>query len=108
MATKIAPGRGPAEMTDGYSISGSQAKSVALKPGGTLRGGKRFSVSGPLFGGSWTAPSRTRLAKAQRIMLPLLPPASVFVREIVAPGGVSKGKENARHENRNHPGPRAL
>src|SRR5579864_3681075 len=39
-------------MTDGYSMSGSQAKRVALKPGGTLSGGKRFSVCGPVRGGS--------------------------------------------------------
>src|SRR5687767_11472929 len=35
-------------MTDGYSMSGSQAKSVALKPGGSFSGGKRFSVAGPV------------------------------------------------------------
>src|SRR5262245_38794273 len=39
-------------MTDGYSMSGSHAKSVALKPAGTFSGGKRFSVGGPTRGGS--------------------------------------------------------
>src|SRR5262245_39316049 len=39
-------------MTDGYSISGSQAKSVALKPAGTFSGGNRFSVCGPVRAGS--------------------------------------------------------
>src|SRR5262245_49373374 len=41
-------------MTDGYSMSGSQANSVALKPAGTSRGGKRFSVAGPVWG-CWAA-----------------------------------------------------
>src|SRR6266480_3950259 len=58
MATKMAPGFGPIEMTDGYSIMGSQANSVALKPAGTLSGGKRFSVAGPIFG-AWS-PSNAR------------------------------------------------
>ncbi len=51
MATKSDAGRGPAAITEGYSISGSQANSVALKPGGTFSGGKRFSVAGPVDGG---------------------------------------------------------
>src|SRR5262245_25974486 len=33
-------------------MSGSHANSVALNPGGTLSGGNRFSVCGPVFGGS--------------------------------------------------------
>src|ERR1700722_11896640 len=52
MATKMAPGFGPTAMTDGYSMSGSQANSVALKPGGTFSGGKRFSVAGPVGAGA--------------------------------------------------------
>src|SRR5688572_12448079 len=52
MATNSDPAFGPAAMTDGYSISGSQAKSVALNPGGRRSGGKRFSVAGPVFAGS--------------------------------------------------------
>src|SRR5438094_3330861 len=52
MATNTDPGRGPRAMTDGYSMSGSQAKSVALNPAGTFSGGKRFSVSGPVLFGS--------------------------------------------------------
>src|SRR5262249_5669301 len=31
----------------------SQAKRVALKPAGSCSDGKRFSVCGPVFGGSW-------------------------------------------------------
>src|SRR6516165_2097315 len=45
-------------MAEGYSMSGSQANSVALKPAGTFRGGKRFSVCGPVRGGS--PPARVR------------------------------------------------
>src|ERR1043165_1331888 len=55
-------GRGPKARTEGYSISGSQARSVALNSGGTLRGGNRFSVSGPVVPDAWAtarrAPSR--------------------------------------------------
>src|SRR5947199_10725924 len=47
--------RGPKARTEGYSISGSHAKSVALNCGGTFRGGNRFSVSGPVRAGSWAA-----------------------------------------------------
>src|SRR2546428_794907 len=52
--------RGPKARTEGYSISGSQAKSVALNCGGTLRGGKRLSVSGPIRAASWPAARQTR------------------------------------------------
>ena len=51
-------------MAEGYSTSGSQANSVALNPGGTFSGGKRFSVSGPVFGGSF--PARGSQARATR------------------------------------------
>src|SRR5688500_14446899 len=44
--------RGPRASTEGYSIRGSHAKSVALNCGGTLSGGNRFSVSGPVPAGS--------------------------------------------------------
>src|SRR5262249_52516100 len=37
-------------MTDGYSMNGSQANSVARNPDGNLRGGKRFSAWGPVGG----------------------------------------------------------
>src|SRR5262249_27616398 len=36
-----------AAITEGYSMSGSQAKRVALNPAGTTSGGKRDSVCGP-------------------------------------------------------------
>ena len=49
IATNTAPGRGPTEMTDGYSIRGSHANKVALNPGGTVMGGNRFSVAEPIF-----------------------------------------------------------
>jgi len=41
--------------TEGYSIKGSQAKSVALNCGGSLSDGNRFSVSGPVRAGSSAA-----------------------------------------------------
>src|SRR5207247_171929 len=66
MATKRLPGRGPAAMTEGYSMSGSQANSVALKPAGTLSGGKRFSVRGPVRGGSSPRRAATQLARKRR------------------------------------------
>src|SRR5262245_55444162 len=44
-------------MTEGYSMNGSQAKSVALNPGGSLSGGKRFSVRGPVWGPSPPPPA---------------------------------------------------
>src|SRR5258708_6858903 len=51
-------------MTEGYSISGSHAKSVALKPAGTRSGGKRLSVCGPVCGGR---PARLKkIPKKQR------------------------------------------
>src|SRR5689334_15879312 len=39
-------------MAEGYSMSGSQANRVTLKPFGTFSGGKRFSVCGPVRAGS--------------------------------------------------------
>src|SRR5438046_1105674 len=60
MATKRVPCRGPPAMTEGYSISGSQANSVALKPGGTFSGGKRFSVAGPGRGAAPAPQERTQ------------------------------------------------
>src|SRR6266542_3585286 len=60
-------GRGPNARTEGYSINGSQAKSVALNPGGILRGGNRISVSRPVRIDSWAAARRapSRAAKMQ-------------------------------------------
>src|SRR5262245_23453710 len=52
MATKSEVAVGPAAMTDGYSMNGSQANSVARNPGGNLRAGNRFSVCGPVRGSS--------------------------------------------------------
>jgi len=49
------PRRGPNASTEGYSINGSQAKRVALNCAGTVSGGNRFSVSGPVRAGSWGA-----------------------------------------------------
>src|SRR4051812_27974186 len=63
MATKIEPGRGPGATAEGYSTSGSQAKRVALNPGGTLSAGNRFSVSGPVRGG----PSPAQVEPPSRI-----------------------------------------
>src|SRR5437899_484866 len=51
--------RGPKARTEGYSISGSHAKSVALNCGGTFSAGNRFSVSGPVRVGSWAAARTT-------------------------------------------------
>src|SRR5262245_18235176 len=63
MATKSEFAVGPAAMTDGYSMNGSQANNVVLNPAGSLSGGKRFSVSGPVSGRSSprpaNAPTRT-------------------------------------------------
>src|SRR5438477_6235527 len=56
MATKSEFAFGPAAMTEGYSMNGSQANSVALNPGGSLRGGKRFSVRGPVRGSPRSPP----------------------------------------------------
>src|SRR5262245_38757552 len=52
-------------MTEGYSMSGSQANRVALKPAGTLSGGNRFSVAGPVRGARSPARPRTP-ARAMR------------------------------------------
>src|SRR5262245_54982986 len=63
MATKSVPVRGPAAMTEGYSMRGSQANRVALKPGASFRGGNRFSVAGPVCGGL-AVPRETTQARA--------------------------------------------
>ena len=52
--------RGPPARTEGYSISGSHAKSVVLNCGGTLIGGNRFSVSGPVRAGYRAAARQAR------------------------------------------------
>src|SRR5947208_722251 len=66
MATKSELAFGPAAMTEGYSINGSQAKSVAWNPGGSFKGGKRFSVAGPERGPSPARPANAlaRTSKA--------------------------------------------
>src|SRR4051794_22787700 len=64
MATKTEPGRGPAAIADGDSIRGAHAKSVARNPGGTLSGGNRDSVSGPVRGGASPALARAANRKA--------------------------------------------
>src|SRR5262245_47209216 len=56
--TKSEPVLGPSAIAEGYSINGSQAKSVAVNSAGTLRSGNRFSVSGPVRVGFSAAPSR--------------------------------------------------
>src|SRR5262245_53180371 len=66
MATNRLFAVGPAAITEGYSISGSQAKSVTLKPGGTFNGGNRFSVCGPVFGGSSPRLPTKALAKMKQ------------------------------------------
>src|SRR5687767_13028940 len=70
MATNSELAVGPAAMTDGYSMNGSQANSVALNPGGSLRGGKRLSVSAPVSGlflpSPANAPMRTTVQSARR------------------------------------------
>src|SRR5262245_41809845 len=60
--------RGPNARTEGYSISGSHAKSVALNCGGTLSGGKRFSVSGPVRTGSGAAARQAKVATIKSIL----------------------------------------
>jgi hypothetical protein len=55
-------------MTDGYSMSGSQANRLALNPGGTLSGGKRFSVAGPVCGGPPPKTSAAPTAKARQLV----------------------------------------
>jgi hypothetical protein len=50
-------------------MSGSQAKRVALKPGGTLSGGNRFSVAGPVRGGSWAARAIQQAARRSLFIL---------------------------------------
>src|SRR5262245_34773975 len=52
--------RDPNARTEGYSMRGSQAKSVALKFGGTLIGGNRFFVSGPVRTASLAAARQAR------------------------------------------------
>src|SRR5882762_9608120 len=95
MATKMAPGFGPIEMTDGYSMSGSQAKSVALKPGGTLSGGKRFSVAGPVSG-CGSAPGRPASRRVEQLVnsrtrrvmafMDLVPEAGTAWQQATLPG----------------------
>src|SRR5262245_64853076 len=63
-ATNSVPRRGPSAITDGYEIIGSHAKRVALKPGGSASGGKRFSFSGP---GRW-ALEPPNIAKRSRTL----------------------------------------
>src|SRR6185295_14946485 len=60
--------RGPKARTEGYSIRGSHAKSVALNCGGTLIGGNRFSVSGPVRTASWADARLTRVATNRSIL----------------------------------------
>src|SRR6185369_12800981 len=59
-------GPGPKARTEGYSIRGSHAKRVALNCGGTLIGGNRFSVSGPVRTASWAARDATKSSVTTR------------------------------------------
>src|SRR5262245_6929458 len=68
MATKSDPGRDPRAITEGYSMSGSQANSVALNPAGTTSGGKRFSVVGPVSAGTSSARSKRATSARGRVM----------------------------------------
>src|SRR2546426_7548227 len=61
-------------MTEGYSMRGSQAKSVAVKPSGTFSGGKRCSVLGPVTGGASPA-AETATQKMARPVLALKAPS---------------------------------
>src|SRR5205809_1113222 len=60
--------RGPKARTEGYSIRGSHAKSMALNCGGTLIGGNRFSVSGPVRTASWAVARQTRDATNSSVL----------------------------------------
>src|SRR5262245_21599300 len=95
MATKSEFAVGPAAMTEGYSMNGSQAKSVALNPGGSFSGGNRFSVAGPTTGSS---PPRPALAPAMASD----PSTTIKRRDVTA--GVSGSAANgaARRGNRPH------
>src|SRR5262245_21644749 len=73
-------GRGPSAMADGYSMSGSQANRVALNPSGSLSGGNRFSVSGPVCGGL-TCASAPAETSAKRQTKPFQGRNSFFTME---------------------------
>src|SRR5579871_2756775 len=76
-------------MTEGYSMSGSQANSVALNPAGTFSGGKRFSVCGPVRGGSSPRSGATPSTAKKQI------PERKRRYGVVVMGSLSNGRQEA-------------
>src|SRR6516162_8853709 len=87
-------------MAEGYSMKGSQANSVALKPAGSCKGGKRFSVAGPVRGFPLPAKATSPMRKARATDNRCL---SIFT---CRPGFISifcLSAENASHDNSHDP-----
>src|SRR5262245_34671642 len=85
MATKTVPGRGPVASTEGYSIIGSQAKSVALNPAGTCSGGNCFRAAGSP---AWPAARVKSISAAAGHAI-----LRIAARRIIAPRGFSRRDE---------------
>src|SRR5262245_12654053 len=87
-------------MAEGYSMKGSQANSVALNPADSCKGGKRFSVAGPVRGFPLPANAASPMRKATATDNRCL---SIF---ICRPGFISVSwlsAENASHDNSHNP-----